>query len=108
VSFGCSLGFLLALWVERFDSFDSLTQLRDSDPETTGNEDAFQDSESGRGDRKHQSKRTGAPEIFVIERIPQRCQMPGVVTGDHVNEDDTKSPDVGLERRVRDKLAVFI
>ena len=34
--------------------------------------------------------------------------MPGVVTGDHIDENDTKGPDVGFEGRVRDKPAVFI
>jgi len=108
MDFGCSLGFLLTLWVERFDGLDSLTQLQDSDTETIGNEDAFQDSESSRGDRKHQSKRPGAPEIFVVERIPHGSQVPGVVASDHVDEDDTEGPDVGLERRVRYELALFI
>ena len=34
--------------------------------------------------------------------------MPGVVTSDHVDENDTKGPDVGFEGRVRDELAFFI
>ena len=34
--------------------------------------------------------------------------MPGVVTSDHVDEDDTKGPDVGFEGRVRDKVTLFI
>ena len=105
---GCSLGFLLVLWVERFDSLNPFTQLRNSDSETIGNKDAFQDSEGSRGDREHQSKRTRTPKVFGVERIPHGSQMPGVVASDHVNEDDTEGPDVCLERRVRNKLAVFV
>lgn len=106
--FGRGLGFLGTLWVERFDSLDPLPQLRNGDSETIGNEDALQDGEGGRGDREHQSKRTRASEVFVVERILDGSQVPGIVTSDHVDEDDAKGPDVGVERRVRDKLAVFI
>jgi len=105
---GCGIRFLFTLWVERFDSLDPLPQLRNSDSETMGNEDAFQDGKSSSGDREHQSKRTGAPEIFVVERILDGSQMPGIVTSDHVDKDDTKGPDVGLERRVRNERALFI
>jgi len=30
------------------------------------------------------------------------------MTSNHVDEDDTKGPNIGLERRIRNKLAVFI
>jgi hypothetical protein len=73
-----------------------------------GNEDAFQDSERSRGDLEHQSKRTGAPEVFVIERVLDGGQMPGVMTSDHVDEHNAKGPNVCFERRVRNQLAMFI
>ena len=103
-----SLRFLRTLGVERVDSFDSFTQLRDCHPESVKNEDAFQDSESSRGDLKHHSKRAGTPKVFVVERVLRGCQMPGVVTSDHVDEYDTKCPDVGFEGRVRNELAILI
>jgi hypothetical protein len=34
--------------------------------------------------------------------------MPGVVTSDHIDENDTKGPDVGFEGRVRDKFALLV
>ena len=107
-NFGCSLGFLGTLWVERYNFFDSLAQVRNSDAEAIGDEDALQDSESSWGDRKHQGERARTLEVFVVERIPHGCQMPGVVTSDHVDKDDTKSPDVGVERGVRNKLPILV
>ena len=73
-----------------------------------GNEDTFQDSEGGRRYREHHTKRTRAPKVVRVERILHGSQVPGVVTSDHVHEDDTEGPDVGFERRIGDKLAVFI
>ena len=108
VYFGCSLRFIFTLWIERFDSLNPLAQLRNGHSEAMGNEDTFQDSEGNRGDREHQSKRTRTPKVFVVERILRRSQMPGVVTSDHVHKDDTEGPDIGLERRVRNKRAAFI
>ena len=106
--FGCSLGFPFILWVEGFDSLDSFTQLRNSHSEAMGNEDTFQDSEGGRRDREHHTKRTRTPEVFGVERILDGSQVPGVVTSDHVYEDDAKGPDVGFKWRIGDKLAVFV
>ena len=34
--------------------------------------------------------------------------MPGIVTSDHVNKNDTKGPDVGFEGGIRDKIAMFV
>lgn len=109
MDFGGSLGFRVpALGVEGIYGFDSLTQLRDRHSETMGNEDTFQDGECNRGDLEHQSKRAGAPKIFGVERVLRGCQVPGVVTSDHIDKNDTKGPDVGFEGRVRDKVAFFI
>ena len=108
MDFGRSFRFLITLRVERIYSLDSLTQLRDRYSKTMRNEDAFQNGESSRGDLEHQSKRAGAPKIFVVKRILRRRQMPGIVTSDHVDENDTKGPDVGFEGRIGDKLAIFI
>ena len=103
-----SLGLLCTLRIEGFEGFDPLAQLWDSDPETVGNEDALQDNEGTRGDRKHQSKRTRTPKVFVVEWVLDGSQMPRVVTSYHVDEDDTQGPDIGVERRIRNKFAVFV
>jgi len=73
-----------------------------------GNEDALQDSEGTRGDREHQSERTRALKVFVVERILDGSQVPGVVPSYHVDEDDAQGPNIGVERRIRNKLAVFV
>ena len=71
------------------------------------NEDAFQDSEGNSRDREHQSKRTGTPEIFVVEQVPDGGQVPGIVTSDRIDKDNTKGANVGLEGEIRGECAVF-
>ena len=106
--FRCNLEFLGTLWVEGSEGLDSLSQLRNSDPETVGNEDALQDDESTIGDRKHPSKGTRTPKVFVVKRILDGSQVPGVVTGYHVDEHDAQGPDIGVERGIRNQLALFV
>ena len=86
---------LVHLREERIDLEDGAAESGERHaPEGVQDEDALEDRVRGVRHREHFLERVGIGEEAGEALVLGICQIPGVVAGDHVDEDDAQRPDV--------------